>query len=378
MSSQKLFWPYDEVTLSGGNDGAEIRVESPWLTVTVNISDEQKSRAQSLIQKFQTQTLGAEDILDIHWFFSSLEKFPFCYVLPRQDWEGAGEDYPLRDGSLINTPADLFLMNALEGSEHREEVVKIAAHPLFATGWKWDVEGAMQFSQSPDGLDPRSFFSVARRFHLLNFVENDQTEALFAYVRTFASDKTKFEKASALMVRQNHYVTELCGKALEPGLSTAKGARPQVQEFIDAEYGHDRILKAALVAMGRDPLTIPVTSQSKVLMDLLRAAAERNFLAFAMIVDFFERSSYQESDPLAQVLEQGGLGSAARHINKHMEINDSGEHENVALGFLKTMGPITPDYAEEALRLAEATSNVIHLVSAGVREILESTDYLAD
>lgn len=365
-----ILWPYDEVSLGTGADDSEVIVASPWLKIAVTISSGEQSRIQSLIRRFSTQSLDASDLQDLNWFFGSLAKYPLCYVLPRQDWSEAQEVFSLKDSSLLNTSAQTFLKSALKAG-HSNEVSRVSEHPLFRSDWKWDAEGAIQFARSPEGIDPKAFFTVTRRFHLLSCVENDATESLFEYARSFRSDSAKFERASALMVRQNHYVTERCRAALEPSLQIAQGARDQVQHFIDAEYGHDRLLKAAMVSMGQDPESIPVTSEAKVLMDLLQYSAERNFLAFAMNVDFFERSAYQASDPLAKLLEQGGLTKAAGHINRHMDINDSGGHENVAMNFLATMGPIQKEYAEEALRLAEATSNVMNLISSGVREILD-------
>ena len=205
---------------------------------------------------------------------------------------------------------------------------------------------------------------MARRYHLLSFLENDKTDALFTHARNMKGDEPNFNRVAALMVRQNHYITQRCQDCLLPALENAKAARQKIQDFIQAEYGHDRILAAALSSIpSSDPQVVP---ESRALMDLLKFAAQRNFLAFAMIVDFFERSSYQESDAFADVLEHGGLSTAAKQINRHKDINDGGEHENFALGFLAFMAPVKKDYAEEALRLAEVTSNAMNLLSAGI------------
>ena len=119
------------------------------------------------------------------------------------------------------------------------------------------------------------------------------------------------------------------------------------------ENGHDKILNVALKAFTADPDAVPVSLQTKAIMHLLKFAAQRNFLAFAMAVDFFERSSYEKTDPLAQLLIKGGFDKAAKQINRHMEINDAGGHENVACSFLEAMGPCEPAYAFEAMRIAE-------------------------
>ena len=88
-------------------------------------------------------------------------------------------------------------------------------------------------------------------------------------------------------------------------------------------------------------------------------AARKNFLAFAMVVDFFERSTYEDVDPMAKLLRKGGFDKAAKQVNHHKEINDSGDHENVALGFLTNMPLCSPEYAFEAIRIAELVSLVM-------------------
>jgi hypothetical protein len=106
-------------------------------------------------------------------------------------------------------------------------------------------------------------------------------------------------------------------------------------------------------------------------MEVFRDSAARNLLAFAMVTDIFERTSYRDEDPLASVLREGGLSTAARQFDLHRDINDAGGHENVALEFLNYMKPISSEYAAEALRFAELATLVIHQLSAETLERLK-------
>jgi hypothetical protein len=157
-------------------------------------------------------------------------------------------------------------------------------------------------------------------------------------------------------------VTEQCHDSLLPALQIAGRSRPLVEKFIKDEKGHDRILALAMQSFAENPNQIPASDQTKVLMFLLRFAARKNFLAFAMAINFFERSSYEKIDPMAKLLLKGGFEKAARQINRHMEINDAGEHENIACGFLQSMAPCDTDFALEAMRIAEAISLVMNTV----------------
>ena len=163
-----------------------------------------------------------------------------------------------------------------------------------------------------------------------------------------------------------------CEPSLAPALETAQNARTEVRGFIRAEKGHDVILERAMKALGLSPDAVPVIDPVLVLMELFKVIAERNFLAFSMVVDMFERSSYRSEDPLATLLLEGGLAKAAHQIDLHREINDSGGHENVGLGLLGSMAAVDQTYATEALRLAELATEVIHRVSSGMLEQLEA------
>lgn len=365
-----LLWPYDEVSLRPGEGASELLVDSPWLKAAVGLPEDEWRRASPLVDKFVQRTLGPNDLAEVQWLFGSLAKYPLCYLLPRAQWPTDLETFLLRGSALADeTPAALLHACLAEGA--RAATGSVVARDLNPE-WKWDCEAAHGFATTPAGLDPRAIFGVARRYHLLSATEGEGTQPLFATILQSKSDSGRFKAACALMLRQNHYVTERCQSALAPALEASPGARAKVEEFRQAEQGHDRILAAALGALGYPPAEVPVIAHSQVLMDLLEFAAGRNLLAFAIVVDFFERSAYQDSDPMAQVLRSGGEERAATFVDSHMNINDSGEHENVALGFLDTMGPVDAAYATEALRIAELTTLVMARLPWAVKESLGS------
>lgn len=246
------------------------------------------------------------------------------------------------------------------------------AQLAFQADWTWDTEQALSFSQSPGGYDPYSLFSVMRRFHLLNDLENNQTAALFEYLQSLSSNEEQFKKASALILRQNHYVTVRCEEVVSAALPIALSADQEINEFIQAESGHDKIIGKAISSLGQQVEKVPVIEVSKVLMDYFKFAAQKNLLAFSAVVDVFERSSYRKEDPFATLLKTGGLNQAGDMVDVHREINDSGDHENVAMGFLKNMKPLTESYALEALRMAELNTLIIHQHSKALLDQLKA------
>ncbi|MDQ3233835.1 MAG: hypothetical protein M3Q07_18615, partial [Pseudobdellovibrionaceae bacterium] len=175
-----------------------------------------------------------------------------------------------------------------------------------------------------------------------------------------------YRRMVMLLVRQNHYVTEQCQASLAPALDLAGQAKDHVAGFMAAEKGHDLILGSALKSMTDDLSSLPVCLSTRTLMKLLKFVAGRNLLAFAMVIEMFERSSYESIDPLASLLAKGGFDKAASLVNRHKEINDAGGHENIAASFLEFMAPCNPDYALEAMHLAELVSVISNSVTGSV------------
>lgn len=358
--SRRRYWPYEEVKASrDSNFPARFVFSAPWLTFYVDVDSDDASRAEQIIRKWSEGSVGTNDIAEINWLFASVAEYPVAYILPRAEIFGADNHQVLNPRLRLESPAKL-LEELLPISEH-PNVANVAAK--LSTKWTWDVDAALEFSNAHNGVDPESIFSVARRYHLLNDLESNKTLHLFSYVSSLEKPSFKFRNAAALILRQNHYVTEKCDSVLRPALKLAQTGQDELNEFMRAESGHDRLLERALKSMGVEPNTLPILKSIIVLMDVFGAAARRNFLGFSMIVDIFERSSYTRRDPLAELLAKGGQLAAAKQIERHREINDSGGHENAALSFLNHMRSVDAQYAIEALRLAELVTLVAHLVS---------------
>lgn len=366
--SRRKFWPYDEVTVS--RDGSRFVFSAPWLTVAVNVDDSQIERASAIAERLSSSRATADDLDEVSWLMAAVAKHPFFYFLPRG--QGFGSDFHASfAGRESSSPKDL-LRTLLPESSLNEAVESVSRNSLSAV-WTWDADAVLEFSRTGGGHDPESVFSVARRYHLLNDIENNRTAELFDYVSGLPKESPEFVRGASLIVRQNHYITQQCERVLSAALPIAKGGDEEVREFIRAEAGHDRILEKAMKDMGVDPAGIPVLDCVTVLMELFDRIGKRNFLAFAMVVDIFERTSAGDEDPFATVLRAGGAEGAARFVDAHREINDQGEHENVALGFLREMKAVDPAYVVESLRLAELLTQVIHAVSADTLKALRTS-----
>lgn len=359
---QKNFWPYDELTfLREDSSSATFKLQAPWLTLKFEVDDVDIERAVNLSNKMSAQSLGPEDLSDINWLLNSFASYPFAYILPSA--EQAGSDQHAVVGSSLNMQSPVeALLDITKNSLVKNEIKNVILNYM-PQEWTWDLDASLAFSKIQDGYDAESIFSICRRFHLLNDLENNKTAEMFALIKKSTSTKEVFAQQSALVMRQNHYITQKCEWVLNAAFDLAQNAKSEVEEFVSAEKGHDKILDKALSSMGFKAEEVKALSSTVVLMELFYLIAKKNFLAFSMVVDIFERTSYLEEDPFATVLTEGGQTSAAAKIETHREINDMGGHENVAIEFLSNMKAVDAVYATEAVRLAELLTIIIHFVS---------------
>lgn len=353
------YWPYDEVSLQLPNDDTTVTLETPWLTATLEKSFFDRDVLRQLKSKLDEKTLGVEDLPLVNHFFSHFHQYPVAYVLPTEKFGDEYDTHELDDNALVHMDF-LQLFNVMFSGFFSKSDVAALRLLLPRREFHWDVDAAVAFSSFNGRVHPESLLSVVRRYHLIELLTNDHGHEIFRAIEKL--DAHQFKKAVAQMVRQNHFVTEQCQQALSPARDRAGRAEPLVQAFMDEEFGHDRLLKKSLLQLGMQPEEIPVSIRTRALMHGLSYCAQTHFLAFSFAIDAFERSAFADVDPLADLLIKGGFKSAAKYINAHMNINDQGEHENVAAKFLTHMESTSPQYATVAVRMME----IISLIMCGV------------
>lgn len=346
-----MLWPYDEVKLKYNPDTLEAVISTPWLQAKILTRHEDANDLKQLETRMSCGNVSTEDLPSVTRLFSQLCHLPFCYLLPKVNPE-AKDEHHIQDNSLLEgSMAQVFA----------KVESKIPFPKLARAHWEWDVDAALDFATIEGKIDPKSLLSVVKRYHALELLNSDKGNDVFAELRTMSDPA--FQDAMGKMLRQNHYVTQKCQQALAPALVTAMSARAQIEEFQREERGHDKLLERAIKALDLVPESIPVSTSTQALMFLLEYFAGRNFLAFCMAIDAFERGNYEENDPMAQLLIDRKFDRAAQFINAHKNINDHGDHENVAVSFLFSMKGCDREYAREAIRLMELLSLTMCSVS---------------
>lgn len=357
------YWPYDEVSLETNANTHEVILKTPWLQAITKDNFFDAEELSKLSTKLDTKSLSIADMSLVNNFFKHFEQYPVAYILPTPKKALKLDKHITKDQKFLKTSIkDVLGYTTDLPNNDIEELCKI----INRTSFEWDVEAAISFASLNNLVHPESLFSIARRFHIIELLSNDTGTDIFRDIQKL--EQTYFKSAACRLVRQNHYVTQKCQEALEPAVHIAGQASPLVQQFMKEERGHDKFLEKALRNLGEEPQNILVSVQTKALMLMLKYIAQRNFLAFSMTVDAFERSNYTHTDPMADLLQKLGYDQAAKYINIHMNINDNGNHENIALNLLEYMDLCDRDYALEALRLMEVLSLIMSTISKSAYE----------
>jgi hypothetical protein len=184
-------------------------------------------------------------------------------------------------------------------------------------------------------------------------------------------DENQFFEYLIDVFTQTYWVTFNCRSALLPALKYTDTIGLDVERFIKEEDGHHLFLLQSLRALGvSEPPLDRVRKETKVLMDILRSAAEQSAFAFCCLVTVFEGSQYGEEDPLVNVIRQSSKPDAAAGIQKHYLVNKNGLHCQVGADMAAKLNPITERelcFAFNLLSMVESltTNSLENLLSEG-------------
>lgn len=349
-------YPYEELAIVKDEEPDTFIFSTPWAQARITFDSLYTYRVEK-IASIISSNRGIEHIDDVSWLMEQVERFPFSYILPRSTIQ-----YTLSD--TIERPAVSDFLSSFEVSMD------------YKFDWEWDIKSTLMFSQSiqKQHYDPVTILTILRRYHFLNFAEKDKAKQLYDYIQTLKSSTHDFKYACAVLIRQNHYVTEKCVDVLTPALGICDGKmQSKVEEFIASETGHDVILSRALFAIGYTPPEIPVVGIMVSLMALFKVAAKTNFLAFALMIDMFEGRAFEESNYFSEFLTKHGLAESAKQLDIHDKINHNGNHDNIALELLLEIKTVQEEQVIEAMGFAEIASNLLTNLSNEIRDVLVTT-----
>ncbi len=348
------FYPYEDLEMKSNN--GDVQLKTPWIELNIKLDPQVARELQDIYNNFQNEVVKAEEVIRFSQFLEKLRRYPIYYILP---FSKEGDSYNVDNKRLINGELETLIFELSQSKEFGREGFKkedLEGINLILKSREshWDYESILNFSNINGRYCPESILTAVRKFHMMEMKEGSGVENVYSKIRNLPAKEQK--EIAARMIRQNHYVTSRCISCVEPALNIAQSSKSEVEDFIKEERGHDIIMEKAIEASGFEASKLPVTLKARVIMDLLQFAASTNYLAFAILIDFFERSNFSGKDPLGELLSDIGLKDSAKLVNRHLQINEMGEHDSVSLDLLKKVGLVSQDYLKEALAIGELTS----------------------
>lgn len=354
--------PYEELSIKSIDDGNYI-IETPWLSRQIKINTSSHNPILKTLNAIATSNSKQIDHIVLSDFLKQLN-LPINYIAPAENLTATD----------IHSNENLKQFNTLTKSEFRNLLNLKSNHKN--NEWNWDTDAILDFSKiSTDQYSPQTILSIARRFHLLDCVENDKTYELYEYCKSPAmTNNSNIDEKLATIVYQNYYVTAMCQSSLSAAENSAQNAKSDLHNFMQDEDGHDLLMMRAVHSLQKQTDQIYLAQSTKNIMSLLKQSGQYNFLSFCIAIDFFEKPNFDETDPLADLLLFHQKIVAADCLQKHKNINDDGKHDSIALQFLKPMKPINRDSALFAIRLAEILTDEMTSVTSEILDLFNVTN----
>lgn len=372
MQQEFTYWPYEEVQMYYEDEKDSVVVQAPWIQLKLESKHYEKDALDYLVTSFAKKTLNPQNDLElVNSFFSDFSEYPLCYILPTEkEYEDLHEiaDEFLLEGSLEGLLRILLEQMEVEDVDAN---LKSCLSVLSRKEFEWDVEEALSFSQSTEGIHPESFLTVARRMHNWESAHDSRTEELLIALETLPKKQAK--RALSLLVKQTAHIQENSKTALIAANYIAGMAQEELISFINQESVHPEILDCALNALSNKPSNLEITPPTQSLIAILEFIASRNFLAFTFAIDALARRSEEELEQVVDQLRFLGNEQDARLIDQHLQTNDSQAKESSPLMFLDPMRPVSSQYAKEALKLAELVTLLMNSIAPSTIEVFKKS-----
>lgn len=325
-------------------EGRFLLLTSPWLSLEIETNAHDAETVAAAVQAIREgRRSDASD-----WLLAKLLAYPISAMLPRNICFGELLGWGLREPTLHRTAIEPFLTAG---------TARLPRTTILAKSRK-------RLTPVYDALSLFTQIRLQLCAHPLPKPDQD-----FAALQ--AADPQAFLEFAKFYIRQNHFVTQHAADSLAPSLASPY-LKNLMHGFIASERGHDKLMEQSLTALGvTDPEAIEVLPEVRQLVSLLAFTAGRYRLAFAVLVDLFERESPESEHPLAVLLAQTEGGKkAAIGLARHTEINQQQQHTDFAIRLAAALPSLKDSAAQATIQLAEAALNLREGIRQKIQERL--------
>lgn len=347
------YFPYPQVQIQWDSQEKGFTITLPWISIDVEVEAEEQPWIKQAIALLHTEP----EHFMVQKFLSLLNEHPIAYYKPRSSIEFAPtmEPHSLLSTIPMATPQDLLHWiddRTVLGKEFQK-----------LTSWQWDMEEIAKITKIPGTSfhDPMSLITYLRGHSMAMDAEGgvyrEQLAVLLDKLR--CQNEPAFFAFMTTLIRQTHYITQNFQRYCPISLTTFQEATAEIQEFIQEEKGHDKLMEVSLARLGcMDPEKITPLPETIYLMTIFKKTAELCPMAFTGLVGFFEGGEYGLSDPLADILRQSSKPEAALGYERHFEINTSSNHNQVIYSLASKLPSQTYDQLVFTTRILEVIAHI--------------------
>ncbi len=347
------YYPYPQLEIHWIHDTSRFKLNLPWVELEVEVTDDDLPWVEKAIGLLNN-TPGDPRVQK---FLSLLNHHFIAYHAPhpKESSEKKLDDMDIKDIPLA-TPEDLirWIAPSCNLSQDYMDIL---------TSWQWDVLEIAGISKIPETpyYDPLSVIT----FLWGKVLTVDAEGGIYREKLTQGLDALRVQNEASFfeymkkLIRQTHYITEKFQEYCPLALTTFTQGTSAINQFIEEEKGHDKLMSSSLKILDcDDPSQIAPYSQTVILMEAFKKAAQTCPLAFTALVGFFEGGTYGASDPLADILKKSSKPKAAQGYARHFDINRDHHHNKVIYNLAAKIPAVSYDAVVFVSRLLELTARL--------------------
>lgn len=312
-------------------NGSKLNLNNPFYSAWVNYENATFSFQDAMIKAFSGSKL---DTLKHQRDLENIAKFPVILIRPLPSFRALQPNQKKHSEKKFNWSSN-HVSSAAYDDEIAQEIRSTCRIPF--TPW----------------YDPLICFRELQMHSLSKMKQNgifpDMGKVLQAL---FKESPERYFRAIKLILTQSHYVTQNAVRCLEPA-SWHLPTKEIVEDFAKSERGHDKLLQDSLDKIPYTP-TASASNEVIYLLSLLKYTAENHILAFAFMIDFFERESSGDNGPVVQSLLQYAPEFRIQEgIQKHARINEHLEHDAIGFNIASKIPKVNKETIDAAIQACE-------------------------
>lgn len=220
---------------------------------------------------------------------------------------------------------------------------------------------------APDALDGALFAQ-----QVTAFAERARGRAGSAFHAALVAGEVGARELVAY-VAEYHHVVAAAPAIIGASLAHAHDPRRRaiLERFLRAEFGHDRMLRRALLAAGTSAAEIDAAlplPETFAVVSMLHVLAAQEPLGFAACLFLFEEESAAFHRAFATAARAAGLPEGfVAPVLEHAHVNDAGDHGTITSELLSCFGPVS---AEERIVVLKHVAILVESLAALERALL--------